>query len=74
MTDAKLAWEITGQAEDFGANAQGQYVQGVRVSFRTAEGATGSVFLPSAEFSVANVRERVESVAGAMRAVSGLHG
>lgn len=75
MADTKApTWQVVGQAEDFGANSSGQYVPGVRVSFRTASGATGSVFIPAAEYSLDRAREVISQQATAMEAVSQLQG
>lgn len=75
MADTRTpTWTVVGQTEDFGANAAGQYVPGVRVSFRTASGATGSVFIPAAEYTVDRAREVIAQQAVAMEAVSGLQG
>lgn len=71
---AKPTWSVVSQREDFGPNAAGNYVQGVVVSFRTASGSTGSVFVPAAEYTVDRVREVVDSAAKAMQAVDSLQG
>lgn len=67
-------WTVISQTEDFGANTSGQYVPGVRVSFRVASGAVGSVFIPTAEYSVDRAREVIGATAMAMEAVSKLSG
>lgn len=75
MADAQAPlYEVTNQTEDFGANAAGQYTQGTRVQFRTRSGATGSVFIPGNEFTVAKVQEAVSSQAQAMEQVANLRG
>jgi hypothetical protein len=67
-------WSVTGQVEDFGADDTGTYVTGVRVSFRTASGATGSVFIPGHQYTVDQVRALVGQRAAAAEAVQNLSG
>lgn len=65
------AFTIVGQRQDFGANQAGQYVEGMSVSFRTAAGDTGAVFVPSAEYQADKVRARIAAVVAEMEAVRG---
>lgn len=75
MPDAKEpTWTVTGQVEDFGPDAIGNYVSGVKVSFRTANGAQGSVFIPAAEYSVDRARQLIGAAARAMAEVQELSG
>lgn len=75
MPDDKApTWTVVGQAEDYGQNEQGAYVSGVRVTFRTATGSTGSVFIPAASYTVAKAREVVGAMAAQMAAVDNLGG
>lgn len=67
-------YEITSQAETYDRGANGQFSNGVQVSFRTRSGAQGSVFVPYAEYTIAAVRQRVTERATAMEAVQNLGG
>ena len=71
---APLGWEVTGQQETTGMNDAGQFVPGVRVSFRLKDGAAGSVFVPEAQYSPDRVAALVAVRAAKMLAVSGLRG
>lgn len=62
-------YEITSQAETFDRGPSGSFVQGVQVAFRTRSGATGSVFVPYAEYTVERARAMVGERAAAMDAV-----
>ncbi len=68
------AWEITGQAEQIKPTPDGRVTSGVTVTFRTAAGNTGTVFIPDAQYSPAAVAQAVGQRAAAMDAVSGLKG
>jgi len=72
--DKQPTWEVVSQIEDFGAAANGQYVPGVRVSFRTRSGATGSVFIPSAEYTVDRAKAVIGTAAEAVETVQNLTG
>lgn len=75
MTDAvKPAWVVTTQIETTDQDASGQYVPGVRVSFRTAAGATSSVFVPISGYSADAVKALINERAAIMAEVSGLTG
>lgn len=68
------AWFVTTQMETQRLDPSGAFVQGVQVSFRTAEGATGSVFVPRADFNVEKVRAMVAAAAAEVSAVANLRG
>lgn len=74
MPGTTPAWEIIGQREDFRPGPTGAFVPGIVVTFRTATGATGSVFVSHAEYSVERVRQAVATRAAAMDDVAALHG
>lgn len=52
--------------------AGGRFVKGVEVSFVTAKGNTGSVFLPDDQYTPDAVRAAIAERAALMDAVSGL--
>jgi hypothetical protein len=75
MADDKApAWTVVGQTEDYGQNEQGAYVPGVRVTFRTANGSTGSVFIPAESYTADKARALVGAMAAQMAAVDHLSG
>lgn len=76
MTEQPAAprYVVTQQAEVTDIGPTGAYVSGVRVTFRTASGSIGSVFLPSDQYDLANVRKAVDERCATMEAVSGLGG
>jgi hypothetical protein len=68
------AWVITAQREDFAPGPSGAFVAGTVVSFRTREGAMGSVFVPADQYTVSRVRDLVAEKAATMSDVHGLQG
>ena len=73
-TDSTPAWTIEGQVEDYRQLPSGQFGQGIVVSFRTAEGATGTVFVPLDKYTADEVRAAVSARAATMAAVAKLSG
>lgn len=73
-TDPTPSWEVTGQQETMDQGPGGSYVQGTKVTFRTASGAVGSVFVPQDQYTVDQVRRLVAERAATMDAVHGLRG
>lgn len=67
-------WEITGQREDYRPGPTGAFVAGIVISFKLSNGATGSVFIPEAAFTVESARSAVAAKAATMEAVSALTG
>lgn len=64
MADDKgPAYTVTGQQQDFGEGPNGTYVQGVRITYRTAAGSTGALFVPQTEYTVDNVRRLLDKAA-----------
>ena len=74
MTDEQQVWTVTSQVEAFGIGPNGQPTNGVTVSFRTARGNVGSVFVPRSEYNVQRVRQLVGQQAAQMDAISMLTG
>jgi len=74
MTPAPPAttWQVTGQTEYTQVGATGPPVAGVKVFFTTGQGHSGSVFLPNAQYNVANVTAAVQAAAQNMDAVGAL--
>lgn len=72
---AAPAWEILGQAEDYAqVGGQGPFVQGIVVTFKTASGVQGSVFVPREQYALERVRELVNAQASTAEAIAGLTG
>jgi hypothetical protein len=75
MADEKQpAWTVVGQTEDYGQNDAGAYVPGVRVTFRTAAGSTGSVFIPAEAYTADRARAVIGAMAAQMATVDHLAG
>lgn len=68
------AWTVTSQVETTDVGPEGSYVKGVKVAFRTATGATGSVFLPETAYTVEAVRQAINAKVDVLAAVSQLQG
>ena len=66
------AAEIIAQVPQPGKNAQGDIEQGYKVSFVTAKGVNGSVFVPNSQFTVDYVKEQVGLQARLLDSVQGL--
>lgn len=74
MPAAQPSWTITGQVEQLKPTPDGKVTQGVAITFRTAAGNVGTVFVPDAQYSPSAVAAAVSSRAMAMDAVSNLQG
>ena len=73
QTDA-TTWQVASQQEGSGQNDQGAYVHGVTVTFTTAKGITGTVFVPDAIYNADTVRARIQARVNAMHDVHALQG
>ena len=75
MADPNVpAWVVTQQTETSDIGPDGTYVAGVKVTFRTALGVVGSVFVPHRDYTVDTVARLVGERAASMDAVAGLAG
>jgi hypothetical protein len=68
------AWTVTQQQETTEPGPTGNYVQGVRISFRTAGGVNGSVFLQASDYTVPAARTAIAARAAQLDAVQSLTG
>ena len=68
------AWVVTGQNETVDTGPDGSFVPGVRVSFRTAAGVTGAVFVPLAGYTAENVKASINARASVISEVGSLTG
>lgn len=67
-------WRVTGQSETLQPDPAGRVVNGVQVTFMTAKGVQGSVFVPRNLYTVTNVQAAVAAAAHEMDQVQGLSG
>ncbi len=67
-------WSVTGQVQYKQLNSQGLAVDGWRVSFQTANGTVGSVWLPLADYNADSVRAAIVAQVVKLDAVAGLSG
>lgn len=67
-------WAVTTQSETLERDDAGNVTRGYRVVFRTAKGATGSVFLPLAQYNPSNVRAAIAAMAHQLDQVQGMSG
>lgn len=74
MADSTPAWVITAQVQTTDLGPSNAYVEGVKVTFRTAAGAIGAVFVPHTDYTAARVRQLVGDRAAVMDEVAGLQG
>lgn len=68
------AWEVTGQIEKVDLGPNGTFVQGVAVTFRTADGSVGTVFVPVEQYTADRVRAAINARAAALAEVAALRG
>jgi hypothetical protein len=74
MASNGAAWTVTSQREDVNLGPNNALAKGVQVTFTTASGITGSVFIPDADYRPDVVRARIAERAAAMEAVHKLTG
>ncbi len=74
MAERPPAWTIITQVETTDLGPNGTFIQGVKVGFRTASGAIGSVFIPTDAYTVEKVRTEVSARAATLDQVAGLTG
>jgi len=67
-------WAVTNQLQTQGQAPGGLYVPGMEVTFTLANGQSGSVFVPIADYTEAKVQQAIEARAAVMMAVAGLSG
>lgn len=65
-------WQVIGQTQVTDANAEGRFVDGLRVTFRTGLGHTGSVFIPLDAATPDNVAQVISERAMTMDGIAGL--
>lgn len=69
-----VLWIVESQMETTDVNAAGQFVPGIRVTFRTQHGIVSSVFVPRDRFSPDYVRQAIQAHAEELDAVQSLTG
>ena len=68
------SYTIVSQREDYRKGPDDEYAQGVIVTFQTQAGNKGSVFIPDAVYTEAEVRRQVGARAARMDAVGRIVG
>jgi hypothetical protein len=69
-----VTWQVISQQEVTGQDGNGDYVQGVRVTFQLSTGTTGSVFIPDRLYNEQVVADRITMAAIRMANVDNLSG
>lgn len=69
---AVTSWRVTGSIEQTQISTDGTPVTGLRVSYITGNGGTGTVFVPAGQASVDNIRALVADAAGKTDQVNSL--
>lgn len=73
-SNGQAGWRVTSQTEATDRDVTGNFVDGVRIYFLTAGGATGSIFLSTVGYTAANVRAAISAKAAIMDHISTLTG
>ena len=71
---SRSPWRVTAQTPQSRPTPQGQFVQGVLVSFTADNGVAASVFVPDAQYTTDNVRAAILAKLDAMSEVQNLQG
>lgn len=66
------AWTVISQVETMGIGPTGTAGSGVKVTFRTMDGTTGSVFVPDAQYNADTVKAAIIAKAATLAEVKGL--
>lgn len=74
MTDEIPAWGNVKQLETVGQTESGSFVEGVKVTFTTRAGVTGSIFVPRSEYTTDHVRDLINAKAATIDEISALSG
>ena len=70
-----VTWRVGSQQETLEPAPNGQIVRGVRVTFLTSNGGTGSVFIPEMQYgNIETVNAMLSEAAANFIAVHALHG
>ena len=63
---------VTSQQETVDRTTAGDYVNGIRVTYRTRSGANGSVFVPFSEYTAQRARQLLDERAAEAEAIHNL--
>jgi len=66
------SWSVIGQQEQVEFDQQGKMQNGVKISFQTGQGHSGTVFVPQAQYNPERVKELVAAKAQLMDQVGAL--
>ena len=72
MAGTGPAWTVISQVETMGIGPTGTAGSGVKVSFRTIDGTTASVFVPDAQYTADNVKSAIAARVATLAEVKGL--
>jgi hypothetical protein len=67
-------WHVVGQQETMGLDPMGRAVDGVKVTFQTDRGLTGTVFVPRDRYNPDNVKAAILQAVGSLHTVQDLRG
>ena len=70
----QTGWSIVSQLETVAAGPNQQITTGKKVTFQTADGNIGSVFIPDAMYKPDNVRAQIMAAAANMDAIGKMTG
>lgn len=68
------AWRVISQSETNRTDAAGHFVSGVLVYYTTANGVSGSVFIPDSQYNPDTVKARINERVAQHNVVGGLQG
>ena len=74
MATSSTGWTVTAQHEDTQVLANGKVAHGVVVTFATAGGHTGTVFIPDADYTPDKARGLIAARAALMDTIGKLAG
>lgn len=71
---SSTGWKVVGQTETMGLDPLGKAVDGIRVTFQTTRGITGTVFVPKDRYTPDNVTAAIKAAVGTLHTVADLSG
>jgi len=69
-----VSWRVTGQMQTTRPSPSGEFVDGWLITFTTAAGNTGTVFVPSSQYTPDQVRAAIAAQARVMDEISAMTG
>lgn len=74
MENGGARWTVISQQEKPGEISPGQFGRGWEIAFRTAQGHTGTVFVPQGQYTTESVRALIDEKVTRMESIAGLSG